>query len=236
MARGYRTLDSDAVIATCERLRFRVEERFPGSSLYKVADELLTVARASAATSAAIHKPDWRLRLATWTAVAALLGAVPAVLVFLHRDEALTHLGSFIQISEAGLNLLMLIGAAVFFLVTVEHRVKRRKALRALHELRSLAHIIDMHQLTKDPERLFVQGENTKSSPERKMSPFELSRYLDYCSEMLSLIGKIAALYAQYFEDEVALTAVDELEDLTTALSRNIWQKIVILGSAPSSR
>jgi len=33
------------------------------------------------------------------------------------------------------------------------------------------------------------------------MSPFLLCRYLDYCSELLSLTGKLAALYAQSFSD-----------------------------------
>jgi hypothetical protein len=59
----------------------------------------------------------------------------------------------------------------------------------------------------------------------------ELGRYLDYCSELLSLIGKIGALYVQDFPDTVALEAVDQLSTLTNALSRNIWQKIIILES-----
>jgi hypothetical protein len=33
------------------------------------------------------------------------------------------------------------------------------------------------------------------------MSPFELTRYLDYCSEMLSLTSKLAAVYAQNLPD-----------------------------------
>ena len=33
------------------------------------------------------------------------------------------------------------------------------------------------------------------------MSEFELMRYLDYCSEMLSLTGKLAALYMQNMRD-----------------------------------
>jgi len=57
------------------------------------------------------------------------------------------------------------------------------------------------------------------------------SEYLDYCSEMLSLIGKLAALYVQKFDDPVALAAVNEVEDLTTGLSRKIWQKIMILNA-----
>ena len=104
--------------------------------------------------------------------------------------------------------------------------------MKAIHELRALAHIIDMHQLTKDPHVITNPGGQTKSSPKRTMTDFELSRYLDYCSEMLSLIGKVAALYVQRFDDPVALSAVDQIEDLTTGLSRKIWQKIMIINQA----
>ena len=61
------------------------------------------------------------------------------------------------------------------------------------------------------------------------MTHAELGRYLDYCSEALSLTAKVAAIYAQYFEDEVSLRAVQEIEDLTNGLSRKIWQKLMIL-------
>ena len=64
------------------------------------------------------------------------------------------------------------------------------------------------------------------------MSAFELNRYLDYCTEMLSLSGKVAALYIQHFEDPEAVSAVNDLEDLTSGLSRKIWQKIMVLPSA----
>jgi hypothetical protein len=68
------------------------------------------------------------------------------------------------------------------------------------------------------------------------MTRFELSRYLDYCSEALSLAGKVAALYLKGFDDPVALQAVNEVEDLTTGLSRKIWQKLTILyAMAPAS-
>ncbi|NUN49492.1 MAG: hypothetical protein HUU15_11750, partial [Candidatus Brocadiae bacterium] len=56
-----------------------------------------------------------------------------------------------------------------------------------------------------------------------------LSRYLDYCAEMLALIGKLAALYADEMRDSVVIDAVNEMEDLTTGLSRKIWQKLSIL-------
>jgi len=61
------------------------------------------------------------------------------------------------------------------------------------------------------------------------MSVPELTRYLDYSTDMLSLTGKIAALYVQDFHDAVALSAVNEIELLTTSLSGKIWQKLSML-------
>jgi hypothetical protein len=137
-----------------------------------------------------------------------------------------------VQGLESGINDVIFVGAAIFFLASLESRIKRARVLAAIHELRALAHIIDMHQLTKDPERVLREGPDTPSSPERTLSRFELGRYLDYCSELLSLLGKIAALYAQYTNDAVALSAVDQIEDLTSGLSRKIWQKIMVLHEA----
>jgi hypothetical protein len=86
-----------------------------------------------------------------------------------------------------------------------------------------------MHQLDKDPVYVHSPGPTTASSPKRTMTAFELSRYLDYCSEMLSLLGKIAALYGRDLRDPAALAAVDQVETLTTGLSRKIWQKVMLL-------
>ena len=46
---------------------------------------------------------------------------------------------------------------------------------------------------------------------------------------MHSLLHKLAALHVQRFDDQVALAAVDAIEDLTTGLSRKTWQKIAVL-------
>jgi hypothetical protein len=140
-----------------------------------------------------------------------------------------TEFANFIQALDASISSIVYIGAAILFLLTWETRMKRARALKALHELRSMAHIVDMHQLTKDPERAFRIGIDTVSSPKRALSPFELSRYLDYCSEALALISKIAALHVQNFQDAVVLDAVDDMEDLTTGISRKIWQKITLI-------
>ena len=51
--------------------------------------------------------------------------------------------------------------------------------------------------LTKDPERLRVVYRPTLASPPPVLDRLQIGRYLDYCSELLSLCGKVAAVYAQ---------------------------------------
>ena len=62
------------------------------------------------------------------------------------------------------------------------------------------------------------------------MTAVQLGRYLDYCSELLSVTSKLAALLVQHSADEVILGAVNEIETLTTGLSGKIWQKIRLIG------
>ena len=58
------------------------------------------------------------------------------------------------------------------------------------------------------------------------MTRDQVERYLDYCSEMLSLVGKTAALCAEESRDSVVLETVSTVENLTVGMSRKIWQKI----------
>jgi hypothetical protein len=229
----YRSLDSEKILGTIETLSKRIAERFPTSGLNRVCQELLTIADESQKRSAWIAKPQKYLRLLTGALVVLIIGGLLFVLANASWPQNGFDLVVLVQVSEAGLNVFLLLSAAILFLVTAETRIKRRRALKAIHELRALAHVIDMHQLTKDPERLMSRRAATPSSPKQDLTQFELGRYLDYCSEMLSLIGKLAALYVQKFDDPVALAAVNEVEDLTTGLSRKIWQKIMIVNSDP---
>ena len=86
-----------------------------------------------------------------------------------------------------------------------------------------------MHQLTKDPSAVVSIAGNTASSPPRTLSRFEVTRYLDYCSEMLSLTAKVAVLFAQVFPDATVTETVSDIERIAAGLSQKIWQKIMIL-------
>ena len=174
---------------------------------------------------------NWPLRLLGALLAAASVGLLLYAGSSLRATRPETFQG-FIELLEPALGSAVFIGAFLLFVWSLEIRWKRRRALAALHELRSLAHVVDMHQLTKDPERSRGAGPDTESSPKRELTPFLLGRYLDYCGELLALLSKVAALYAQAFEDDVALTAVDQIEGLTTGLQRKIWQKIMLLDRA----
>ncbi len=231
------TLNSDRVVETIERLGNRIEERFPDSGLGKVCRELHGIASRARHRSAQIARPFVLLRLFIGIFILGAVGAaIAAGMEMLELRGGPIEFSDFVTVTEAGLNVVVLCGAAIFFLVTLEIRIKRRRALTALHELRSIAHVIDMHQLTKDPERLRGDAQRTKSSPVPEMTRYELGRYLDYCSEMLSLNGKVAALYIQHFDDTAAVGAANEIEQLTTALARKIWQKIMTLPHESENR
>ena len=216
--REYKQLSTDLIIETTEKLEQRLEARFPKASLRRLCEDLVVVSN-----------PLIGLRILSVIIVIAILSGTAAMILALKNNTAELTLVEFIQVLEAGINDIVLIGAAIFFLVTLEARAKRRRALEAIHEIRAIAHIIDMHQLTKDPVYVVTDGLIGSAEGERPMTPFELSRYLDYCSEMLSLCGKIAAVYIQAFSDPVAIAAVNEIENLTMGLSRKIWQKMLIL-------
>ncbi len=226
------TLDERAIIKQLQVLRNRCAERFPTRGLTQSITELLDIARPSARDAASLGKTNWPLRILSIIAIA---GAI-AGLIHLASFYELTlggesNVTEFTQAIEAALNIVLLSGLFIIFFVTLENRFKRVRALNGLYKLRAIAHVIDMHQLTKDPG--WVAGhERTPSSPVRDLTDEQLLRYLDYCSEALSLTGKLAALYAQYFPDATVVSAVNDIEELTTNLSRKIWQKIVLVQGA----
>lgn len=223
---------------TAAQLRKRIDERFPDSGLGRVAAELETVTGEAVALSDKIQRPHWPSRSLVLLGLIVLLGVLSAIASQLRVEGGVQGWSDFLQGLEALINDVIFAGVAIYFLVGLEARRKRKRVLGALHTLRSLAHIVDMHQLTKDPEWVLSKGPPTESSPKRGMTSFELNRYLDYASEMLAIIGKLAALYVQDFDDPITLSAAGDVQALTVNLSRSIWQKIVVLdrGTVPLVR
>jgi hypothetical protein len=227
-------LDRKRLTATIETLEQRISERFPDSGLRGVCAELLQVARSIGTDLLYIRRPNWWLRGFIILFVCIIL----AILVYglsatESSDEPLTFI-ELIQIAESGINDVVLIGAAIVFLVSVEVRSKRQRVIEAVNRLRSIAHVIDMHQLTKDPSIVLIGSAPTAHSPRREMAAADLGRYLDYCSEMFALTSKVGFCYVQDFDDPQAVHAINELESLTSDLARKVWQKIMLLPAQPA--
>lgn len=227
----FRMLDPEKIRQTVEQLERRVVERFPKSGLSQVARGLLETTHQVTRETTRLRRPIRPLRIFSRISILALVGvAIAALTVFRPKDALASSVADYFQGLDAAVNEMVLLGIAIYFLHGLEHRLKRKRALGSLHGLRSMAHIIDMHQLTKDPDRwLHGGGLDTPSSPRLSMTACELTRYLDYCSEMLALLSKLAALHVQEFSDPITLSAVNDIENLTSDLSRKIWQKIMIL-------
>jgi len=224
----YLSLDPKKINETITKLSIRIDERFPGSGLYLVSRKLLSVGERAEDQVKWFAKPIIGLRVAIAVLILLMLTAIVVTITQLSTPSLNIGVIEFIQVLESGINDLVLIAIAIFFLVSIEKRLKRHRALKAIHELRAIAHIIDMHQLTKDPDRLLWESKGLVA-PKGNMSAFLLTRYLDYCSELLSLVGKVSVVYVQDLDDPVALSAVNEIENLTTGLSRKIWQKLITL-------
>jgi len=225
----YRSLNAGLIVDTCRSTQARIADRFTDSGLSKIAGEILTVSEQAAGLAAWLARPHLSLRALAGVAITTIFIIVVSVAMHIKVQMTVGNIGEFLQGLDAAINEVVFIGVAAFFFMTLETRLKRQRALKALRELRSLAHIIDMHQLTKDPEHIAEASTDTASFPKRPQNPAELIRYLDHCSDLLALISKIAALYVQDFDDPVTLVAVNEIENLTNGLSRKIWQKIMIL-------
>lgn len=225
----YRTLDAEKIVTTLEQLERRIRERFPGAGLGYVCAELVQIARHTRERSRQIGRPRIGLRVGGVLVVLAAISTLSFIGAQVFAStKASDDLAATIQGIDAAFSLIVLMGGVVFFIFSLEQRSKRSRALKALHELRSIIHVIDMHQLTKDPVSEVTVSSPTPSSPKRTLTPFQLMRYLDYCSEMLSLTAKVAALYAQSFPDPVVTEAVNDLERTAASISQKIWQKINI--------
>ncbi|MEN0001135.1 MAG: hypothetical protein AAF940_09640 [Pseudomonadota bacterium] len=226
----YRTLDRYKITKTAETLEQRIAERFPQSSLRNVAREVAGATVELGEHAQHMARPIWWLRLAILAFLGACLFLFSQVGTFIQIDTLSSENPSdLVQTLEAGINTAVFAGIGIFGLANLEMRMKRSRALKSLHAMRSIIHIIDMHQLTKDPSAFSGGYHRTEHSPERTLTPNELARYLDYCSELLSITGKIAALYAQSLDDDVVVGTVNDIESLGTNLSRKIWQKIMLI-------
>jgi hypothetical protein len=223
-------LEAPAVRETVEELYGRIEARFPKRGLLDVCGDLILLVDEVQVAAGVGHRQIRIARMISRVAMAMVLAITAVALVLAAHDVIWgKDVDNFIDglgVAETAISDLVYAAIAIFFLWSFPERLQRSKLLNLLHQLRSTAHVIDMHQLTKDPEQLKPSFVPTAKSTKLGMTRDQVERYLDYCSELLSLVGKTAALCAEESRDSVILETVSTIETLTVGLSRKIWQKI----------
>jgi hypothetical protein len=225
-------LEPVPVIGTARRLRDRVGARFPDRGIHRVAQELASLTEQVADTSAGSRRRS-RLVRAGSRSLIGLVVLVALVAFGFAVESAFTDAPDngldWLPLIESAVNDIVFVAIAVVLLHSFPERVQRAELLAKLHRLRSLAHIIDMHQLTKEPESLRDAFVNGTDGAEVDLTPEQIEYYLEYCTELLSLVGKAAALCAEESQDEIVLNTVSTIESLTMGMSRKVWQKITVL-------
>jgi hypothetical protein len=225
-------LSAEHVGATVAHLERRIFARFGERGLTKASRDLakliLLVQREAAISRSRLRRTTLAARIVGVVIIAATVFALAVSLrsAVLH---GLAKTSDWVPLVESVVNDLVFAGIAVVFLWAFPERLERRSLLRVLHRLRSLAHVIDMHQLSKDPEQVSPTYQPTEQSVVHGLDADQLHHYLNYCSEMLSLTAKTAALCAEHSTDTAVLETISYIETLTTELSNKIWQKISLL-------
>lgn len=226
-------LEAEYVADTVGRLEARIRARFPDRRLGNVAAELQNTVREVADGFDASKARRRQVRLFSRVASAGVLVVAAVAVAFALRDAFTRETANslvWVPLAESLINDFVFTAIAVFFLWAMPERLERRTLLDLLHRLRSLAHVVDMHQLDKDPEQARADYHPTSMSPARRiMDSEDLHHYFDYCSELVSLTAKTAALCAERTSDAVVLHTVSEIETLAAQMSQKIWQKISLL-------
>lgn len=225
----YRELDGKRLHQTVSKLTTRVNKLFPRSGISKVSQELVELTSHTVARAQDLAKPNWRIRGSIIAMVVFGLPMPLLILPYLQFQESVNNWADFLEATDAGLHMLILLGAGILFLASLENRIRRNRTLAALSELRSISHIIDMHQLSKDPGEHGTNLPLDKEDTRTVRNDNELCNYLHFCADLLAVTGKLAAIYAQNINDRVVLDAVNEIETLASNLQIKLWHKLSML-------
>ena len=123
--------------ATIAQFSNRVKERFPDGNLIQACDELLRLSRDTKLRAEWIGSPIISLRIVATILISLIAVALVSAFSQLNLSSGRLDVVVFVYFLNAGMNNIVISAAVVFFLITIEARVKRRRSLLAIHELRS---------------------------------------------------------------------------------------------------
>ncbi len=225
-------ISAEMLSETATSIHRRIVERFPQANLRNLAASVAIKVENVADAAKRDFAPRWFITLVLFLLVTAVLSAAGWGLYRMGLHFGSPDWTELVQSADAALQMILVIGVAVWSLLSLGHKLQRSRQLAYLESLREFIHLLDLHQLEKDPDRLSRRpDENTSSSPkmEHVSTAFLMGRYLDYVSELLAVVATMAAYYAANARDEVVLGVVREIGASASQHRLHIGQKAAIL-------
>jgi len=223
-------LDPAKIIETADRLARRVSEKLPDSTLAGLAAELAQVARQTEERAREARQAILAIRIASILAVCGTLLGLWYLARHIHARWEFGTITEVFEATDAGFNLLVILAGALWSFLTLEARIKRRKALESIEELRDFIHVIDITQLYYTPELYNPNPANSLTSLNIDYT------YLLFCTEMLTLISNLAPLYTRGAAGDSILRAVSDVEMLANAISAKLLSKADTVRIVAASR
>lgn len=222
-------IQHEKIVASLAQLAQRIEERFPNSGLLQLTQEIQSEVKGIPDSFVVISQSPRAFGFFKFLVIALVIGAIAGMVSQIEMTQDFWTAGVFSQVLASLVQLAVYVGILILFVFTFEKKVKTKKALACMNAYREFAHLIDLHQLAKDPTTFLKNYQPSSASRKNDLGKFLMSRYLAYCNELLSFLGKATALYVHQFPFEPLMSAADQIEDLTTGLSIRIWQKNSVL-------
>ncbi len=223
-------LDPAKIIETADHLARRVSEKLLESTLAGLAAELAQVARQTEERAREARRPILAIRIASILAVCGTLLGLWYLARHIHARWEFGTITEVFEATDAGFNLLVILAGALWSFLTLEARIKRRKALGSIEQLRDFIHVIDITQLYYTPDLYYPNPANSLSSLNIDYT------YLLFCTEMLTLISNLAPLYSRGAAGDSILRAVADVEMLANAISAKLLSKADTVRIAAASR
>ena len=210
------SIDGYQVTLAFENLQNQISKTFPESGLIHTLEDLTSASKEATAISEK-KSVVWKL---SWP-VAILIPTIVFVSVLWLFFDKNAPINGFDDV-DGVLNLIFLCVMIGYLIRQAFKSVRRISAMKQLHKIRSLIHMLDMKQQNK-------KYHNKCLTNKRPLTTSQNIMYLDDCSQALSLAGKIAALLIEGHNDTIVIATVNEIDSLCNGISAKIWQKISVL-------
>ena len=213
-------LCGDRIYHSIIHLQNQIDLQFPDRGLSSTVQDLGNEAKAASDLSNKVggsHTKAWFLNITV--PILAFIITLSAALYYLNVEDKEAFNG-FDDID----GLINLIFLSVVIGVLIRQTVKllrRTSAMKQLHRVRTLIHILDMKQQNK-------KSYGTSFTNQKALSTRDNILYLDDCSQAVVLAGKVAALLIEDYDDSLVIATVSEIDALCNGITNRIWLKIQV--------